>query len=119
MVRPTQDDPLDRRLYKVESQMESIFTNAQISRDSLMRPLLILLLVGFHLNVSGQTSLSSSNKKAVKLYNKASDLIRKRNFDEGIENYKKAVKKDPQFSEAYYRLGSAYTRDKRLLRYSQ
>ncbi|WMJ73485.1 OmpA family protein [Cytophagaceae bacterium ABcell3] len=55
-----------------------------------------------------ERSLSTTNKKAKKLYQKADELIKQRDFDSAIDALKKAVKKDPEFTEAYLRLGSSY-----------
>ncbi len=69
--------------------------------------LLLLYCLSIQLS-SAQPDLSPS-KKAVKNYTKANDLIKERNFEEAILLYKKAISKDEKFSQAYFRLASAYT----------
>lgn len=57
---------------------------------------------------SQQQQLSSKNKKAVKLFLEADQLFHDRQFDPGIQKLKQALSKDPDFVEAYLKLGSAY-----------
>jgi outer membrane protein OmpA-like peptidoglycan-associated protein/tetratricopeptide (TPR) repeat protein len=52
--------------------------------------------------------LSTSNKKAIKLYDESRTLINLRQFDEAIGKLNLAVKKDPSFAEAYIRLAGIY-----------
>lgn len=73
-----------------------------------MKLLIIFLLFSPFWAFSQQPELSTHSKKAIKLYNKATDQIKQRQFSEGIATYKKAVRIDENFSEAYARLGSIY-----------
>ncbi len=75
-----------------------------------MRSVLYLLLLSCSIiGYTQSASLSTGSKKAAKFYERGREAIRKRNFDEGISYYKKAVTKDPEFSEALLRLASAYS----------
>jgi len=66
--------------------------------------------IGIVIVLSGYTqSLTSTNKKAIKLYNEANLLAHNRQFDEAIARYETAIKKDPDFAEAYWKLGSVYS----------
>jgi tetratricopeptide (TPR) repeat protein len=52
--------------------------------------------------------LSTDNKRAIKFYEKGEELISQRNFEEGIESFKRAIDKDPNFSEAFLKLARIY-----------
>ncbi|MFN8355323.1 MAG: OmpA family protein [Spirosomataceae bacterium] len=68
-----------------------------------------LLLVSCVLPWVGQAqNLSSTNKKAVELYQKATEAFQQRKVEEAFNFYEKAVEKDPAFAEAWMRLGSLY-----------
>ncbi len=53
--------------------------------------------------------MDSEDKKAIKFVEKADDQIKAREFDEAVQNLKKAIKKDPKFSSAYYKLANLYS----------
>ncbi len=58
----------------------------------------------------------SNNKEAMKYYELGIDESKKNNFKEAIENYKKAVKIDPNFAFAYDNMGICY---RKLEQYDQ
>ncbi len=51
---------------------------------------------------------STSNKKAITLYEKASEAFKMRKFEEGMNLLQKAVEKAPEFAEAHYLLARNY-----------
>jgi OmpA-OmpF porin, OOP family len=51
---------------------------------------------------------TSTNKKAIKLYQEADLLIKNRQFDPGMAKLHEAIEKDPNFVEAHLKLGSSY-----------
>ncbi len=51
---------------------------------------------------------ATQSSKAIKLYEKANDFFRKRQFDEGISNLQKSLKIDPNFTDAHYRLATTF-----------
>jgi OmpA-OmpF porin, OOP family len=57
---------------------------------------------------NAQQALSTSNKKAEKLYLKAEKKIKEREFSDAIKSLNESTKHDPAFFEAYLRLGSIY-----------
>ncbi|MDH5608438.1 MAG: hypothetical protein OEY56_03080, partial [Cyclobacteriaceae bacterium] len=72
--------------------------------------LFLFLFVAYPFFMVGQSvNLSTQNARAIKYYNKALEEIRARDFNEAIFLYKKAIRSDRYFSEAYMRLGSTYT----------
>lgn len=90
--------------------MEDLFANPQVSQHSLIRNFCLFiscisLLV--QTNLSAQT-LSTDNKKSVKLFYKAEEAVIERDFETAINLYKDAVKRDPNFREAYLKLASIY-----------
>lgn len=87
--------------------MENFAANTQVLERSLMR---IVLLIAFVLSswFSWSQTLTSNNKKAVKLYEEARSLIGARDFDKASERLQLAIDKDPDFAEAYLKLASIY-----------
>ena len=75
--------------------------------------MLRLFLIGIFIwtisvGVAQNSNLSTSSKKAAKLYTEAASLMRFRNFDQAIEKLMLALKKDPDFVEAHSRLANCY-----------
>lgn len=68
----------------------------------------LTLALLFFSSISCAQKYSTSNKKAIKLYEEAEGLIQNRKFDKGAELLKEAISKDPNFVEAYARLGALY-----------
>ncbi|MBI2565044.1 tetratricopeptide repeat protein [Candidatus Woesearchaeota archaeon] len=60
--------------------------------------------------IEGQASLNpvSKNEEAMKHLKKAEEYFTQKKLNEAIEEYKKAIKEDPEFSTAYLYLGDAY-----------
>ncbi|MCR9253031.1 MAG: OmpA family protein [bacterium] len=77
-----------------------------------MRQFLFLALAVFLLNVdvTAQSKLSSSNKKALKSYEEARAHSKRFRFEEAIESLKLAIRRDPGFIEAYMFSASMYKR---------
>ena len=88
--------------------MANFTSNAQIPEYSIIRVVLALLLAGMCFFVSGQQSLSSSNKKALKLYEKGQNKAKERDFETALTFFAGAIKNDPNFYEAYLRRGSLF-----------
>ncbi len=65
------------------------------------------LLTGFSTN-SLYAQSASTNKRAVKAYEEANELLKKRNFESAIEKLQQALKRDPAFGDAHLLLGNTY-----------
>ena len=87
--------------------MENFAANTQVLERSLMRIVLLIALV-LSSWISWSQTLTSNNKKAVKLYEEARSLIGARDFDKAFERLQLAIDKDPDFAEAYLKLASIY-----------
>lgn len=55
-----------------------------------------------------QVDLNTSNKKAIKLFNESTELLRLRQFNPALIELSKAIEKDPGFTEAYLRMASIF-----------
>ncbi len=69
--------------------------------------LFLLLFLFFSVPAFSQT-FSTTNKKAIKLYQEADLLLKQRNFDPAIVNLQEAIQKDPNFVEALTKLAGVY-----------
>ncbi len=69
---------------------------------------LMLLLVICHFQPAFSQNLSSSNKKALKLYEKGQSKAKERDFESALAFFAGAIKNDPGFFEAYLRRGSLF-----------
>ncbi len=90
--------------------MEDIFTDAQVSRYSLIRSSK-LYIVTILLLLSGSLwsqKLSTENKKSIKLYHKGEDAVIDRNFPLAINSFQQAIKRDSSFQEPYLKLAGIY-----------
>lgn len=58
--------------------------------------------------VAQNRSLNTTSKKAESLFNKADEYIRARDFDRALAALNEAVKKDPNFPEAYFKAANLY-----------
>lgn len=74
-----------------------------------MRVVLLMVLFFGKAGVTvAQESYTTSDKKAIKLYETSAYQIRSRDFNGGIESLQKALMRDPAFIEAHLRLASTY-----------
>jgi len=88
--------------------MANLSPNTQIPRYSLGR-ILVLIFLGLVSTFSyAQQALSSSNKKALKLYEKGQNKAKERDFESAIALFTSALKQDPSFYEVHLRIGSLY-----------
>ncbi|TND07588.1 MAG: OmpA/MotB domain-containing protein [Bacteroidetes bacterium] len=69
---------------------------------------LVLLILSCKVPAQAQPPVSTTNKKAEKLYTEGMDLLAKRQLDKGIDVLNKAKKADPVFVEPYLVLGDLY-----------
>jgi len=67
-----------------------------------------LLLLLFAISSTFGQNYSSTNKKAIGLFQQAEELVRLRKFNEAIRALQASIDKDPNFVEAYYKLGGIY-----------
>lgn len=75
----------------------------------MKKSFILLLLFIFVFSLTSQGQYSTTNKKAIKLFDESDLAINgERNFDKGILLLKQAIEKDPNFVEAYLRLGNVY-----------
>lgn len=88
--------------------MEDIITNTQIHGYPLKKVLTLFFLAFIPFCIYPQGGLSTSSKKAIKLYEKADKKYKERDFDTAISYLEEAVEVDPGFSEAFIRMGSLY-----------
>ncbi|RLD50728.1 MAG: hypothetical protein DRJ05_19270 [Bacteroidetes bacterium] len=71
--------------------------------------ILIVLSSQFCLVTAQQYQLSSENKKALKYYKEAELAYRQKELMPAVESLQKAVKKDPDFIEAWLLLGDSFS----------
>ena len=86
--------------------MEDIATSAQIHEH----PLRFSILIGFLctlLPCFGQ-EFHTSDKKAIKLYEKSEVQFKARDFENGIKSLNQAIERDEHFAEAYLKLAGVY-----------
>ncbi|MFN3403644.1 MAG: OmpA family protein [Cytophagaceae bacterium] len=69
--------------------------------------LTLLFILFFPLIVSAQ-NYTSTNKKAIKLFEEADYYLKGRQFDPAIKGFYAALEKDPQFVEAHLKLAGIY-----------
>jgi OOP family OmpA-OmpF porin len=70
-----------------------------------MRPILFLLFFLLTMAASGQSALSTSNKKAIELYTEADNYRVRGQYREALDLLNQAIAKDRNFVEAYFRQG--------------
>ncbi|MEM6380750.1 MAG: hypothetical protein AAF705_21385, partial [Bacteroidota bacterium] len=88
--------------------MENFFTNPQVHGHSVRSILLILFVGYFSVELTAQQVLSTSNRKARKLYEKADKKYKERSFYDALDLLEQSVEEDPLFFEAHIRMGSLY-----------
>ncbi|MEL6559722.1 MAG: OmpA family protein [Bacteroidota bacterium] len=59
-----------------------------------------------------RTPLSTENKKAISFYQAGLNNSRRFQYEEAVENFENAIRKDGSFIEAYFALGSVYKKAK-------
>lgn len=90
--------------------MENIFTDSQVSQYSLTHKfkwLLVVVSALFVFRAQAQT-LSTENKRSIKLYHKAEESIIDRDFKKAIALLQQSIKNDPIFRESYLKLAGIY-----------
>lgn len=70
--------------------------------------ILILNTGAFTARAQNPADLSAYSEKVRKYYQQAEALLAMRKFDQAIATLGKAVEKEPQFAEAYFRMGTVY-----------
>lgn len=86
--------------------MEDLSSDTQVHANPVGLVLsIITLLCAF---LSSAQELSTSNKKALKLYQRASKDYKERDFDAALEHLEQASKIDATFFEAFARMGNLY-----------
>lgn len=88
--------------------MENFPSDAQIHGHSIMRWFLTIIAFLFFLDSHAQSRLSTDDKKAAKLYEKADKAYRERDFEEALLLLEEAVVRDARFYEAHVRMGNLY-----------
>ncbi|WP_436517512.1 OmpA family protein [Ekhidna sp. To15] len=88
--------------------MEDIITNTQVHGHPMRKIIPLLVLILIPLISYSQGGLSTESKKAKKLYEKADKKYKERDFSSAISFLEEAVDKDPDFYEAFIRMGSLY-----------
>ena len=79
----------------------------------MVRFILIIIFLGFSFPSNAQNvydQLSTTSKKAAEYYIRGDNYYVRRDYASAITWFDKAVKKDRNFTEAYFRLGSTYYR---------
>ncbi|HMQ00422.1 MAG TPA: hypothetical protein PKC24_11625, partial [Cyclobacteriaceae bacterium] len=75
----------------------------------------IFLVLSCTSALTAQTQLSTTNKKAIELYQQADNYRVRFQLAEAEELFKQAIARDKQFLEAHYRLGLVYRQQRRFL----
>ncbi len=88
--------------------MANFASNTQVFGYSIIRIFLVVYFFACHFLSFSQQNLSSSNKKAIKLYEKGQNKAKERDFESALSFYAGAIKSDPGFYEAYLRRASLY-----------
>ena len=83
--------------------------NTSMRKNYIFKSLLLCLLLLPALTVSAQQVKSSTNKKAIKQYQKGMEHIRNKEFDEAIRYAKMAIQEDVSFTEAYLMVAESYS----------
>jgi outer membrane protein OmpA-like peptidoglycan-associated protein len=70
----------------------------------------LLVLLSFDLFAQEPPEFSTKNHKALDLYMKSDEFLMRKQFPEAIQVLQEAIEKDPNFVEAYNRIGTCYIR---------
>lgn len=103
--------------------MADIFTDSQVSPNPLsgLKHFITMSLLLVLFSGNAQQTLSTENKKAIKLYESGQAAAASRHFRTAIDLFKEAIKKDPYFQEPYLKMASIYNiyqqKDSALLYY--
>lgn len=76
--------------------------------------LITILLTTAFANAQDVYDLSTTNRKAIKAFNKSLDYIKVKNYEAAEKEAKKAINHDASFTEAYMLLGDIYADRKRI-----
>ena len=90
--------------------MGDFFANTQVPEHTLrrMRTLLVTLLFLLPTLYSATAQdYSSTNRRAIKAFDAGREAIQNRDYPGAIEQFRKAVERDPGFWEAHYSLGQS------------
>lgn len=80
-----------------------------------MKLFICLIFFAFSLpNSFCQTSLSSTNKKAVDAYEKGVLALKDRNIEKAFSEFEEAIERDKLFSEPYFQLGRLYEQNRQF-----
>ena len=88
--------------------MENLSSNPQIHANTLKKLLIVIFSTLMPLLGLSQDHLSTTNKKAVKLYRKADKKYRVRDFESALGLLEEACSLDTGFFETYVRMGNLY-----------
>ena len=75
---------------------------------SILRSCIFLFFLTLSTGVNSQEALSTKSKKAIEYYLLSDNFRVRGQLDKAIELLNQAIKKDPKFEEAYFRLGLTY-----------
>ncbi|MDH5380676.1 MAG: hypothetical protein OEW75_07490, partial [Cyclobacteriaceae bacterium] len=89
--------------------METITSNTQIHKYTLIYSFLLLFLV-VNSSTTFAQQYSTRSKKAIQLYQEADKFRVRRQLPQAIQLLEQAVLKDKKFAEAHYMLGICYAR---------
>ncbi len=76
--------------------------------------ILFFFIYGLHQTIFSQTSLSSTNKKAVDAYEKGIQALKDRNIEKAFSEFEEAIERDKLFSEPYFQLGRLYEQNRQF-----
>ena len=75
---------------------------------SILRSCIFFFFLTLSTGVNSQEALSTKSKKAIEYYLLSDNFRVRGQLDKAIELLNQAIKKDPKFEEAYFRLGLTY-----------
>ena len=88
--------------------MEDFTADTQVHGYTLRRLFSVVLFVAISIVSFSQGGLSTQNKKARKLFEKADKKYKERSFYDALSLLEESVQADPNFFEAHIRMGSLY-----------
>ncbi len=87
--------------------MADIFTNSQVHGHSMIQSIKQVVLFCLVIGALSAAAQDYSNR-AIKITDKADELIRSRSFGEAVEMLKKAIDIDPSYPQPYLKLTTIY-----------